>query len=174
MVEHWTGDPKVEGSNPIRSTRKTSTFSESKRLCWLAVSVLNPRVYTHEYERPCTHITDPVVHVRVRWIMEHKNNQHALVPKKTECGCPSGGGIKNGHIHSYGGTHTQKTTTQPQKQNCCYLFIISSFSKVIIFTFIGSTSINVLPSAMSPFSKTWSPRHPTKVQFNIDIQWHAL
>ena len=29
-LERWTGDPKVEGSNPVRSTRKTS---ESKRLC---------------------------------------------------------------------------------------------------------------------------------------------
>ena len=32
-----------------------------------------------------------------------------LYPRKTECGCPSGGGIKNGHIvlryPSYGGTH---------------------------------------------------------------------
>ena len=31
--EHCTGDPKVKGSNPIRSTRKTLSFSESKRLC---------------------------------------------------------------------------------------------------------------------------------------------
>ena len=27
-----------------------------------------------------------------------KTNQHTLVPPKTEWGCPSGGGIKNGHI----------------------------------------------------------------------------
>ena len=35
-----------------------------------------------------------------------ENNQHALVPPKMEYGCPSGGGIKNDHIHypSYGGT----------------------------------------------------------------------
>ena len=32
-LEHWTGDPKVEGSNLIRSTRKTLSFSESKRMC---------------------------------------------------------------------------------------------------------------------------------------------
>ena len=32
-LEHWTGDPKVEGSNPVRSTIKTLSFSESKRLC---------------------------------------------------------------------------------------------------------------------------------------------
>ena len=31
-LERWTGDPKVEGSNPARSTTKLS-FSESKRLC---------------------------------------------------------------------------------------------------------------------------------------------
>ena len=39
-------------------------------------------------------------------LWKHENYQHALVPTKTECGCPSGGGIKNGHLHypSYGGT----------------------------------------------------------------------
>ena len=39
-----------------------------------------------------------------------KTNQHALVPPKTECGCPSGGGIKNSHIRytSYGGTQKEK------------------------------------------------------------------
>ena len=41
-------------------------------------------------------------------LWKHEHNQHALVPPKTECGCPSGGGIKNGHIRypSYGGTQT--------------------------------------------------------------------
>ena len=32
-LERWTGDPKVEGLNPVRSTEKTETFSESERLC---------------------------------------------------------------------------------------------------------------------------------------------
>ena len=32
-LERWTGDPKVEGSSPVRSTRKTLNYSESKRLC---------------------------------------------------------------------------------------------------------------------------------------------
>ena len=34
-------------------------------------------------------------------LWKHENNQLALVvvPPKTECGCLSGGGIKNGHIH---------------------------------------------------------------------------
>ena len=27
-------------------------------------------------------------------LWKHKNNQHALVPPKKECGCPSGGGMK--------------------------------------------------------------------------------
>ena len=30
-LERWTGDPKVESSNPVRSTRKMS-FSESKKV----------------------------------------------------------------------------------------------------------------------------------------------
>ena len=32
-LESWTGDLKVEGSIPVRSTRKTLRFSESQRLC---------------------------------------------------------------------------------------------------------------------------------------------
>ena len=32
-LERWTGDPKIEGSNPVRSTKKPLSFSESKRLC---------------------------------------------------------------------------------------------------------------------------------------------
>ena len=72
-LECWTGDPKIEGLNPVRSTRKALSFSKSKRLCGLAVGVPNPCVYTQTYERPCTHVMGPVAHVRVRWIMEtHK------------------------------------------------------------------------------------------------------
>ena len=37
-------------------------------------------------------------------LWEHENNQHAPVPPKTECGCPSGGGIKNGRIR-YSSSH---------------------------------------------------------------------
>ena len=63
-LERWTGVPKVEGSNPVRSTEKTLSFSRVKKVvlirCW----------YTHAYERPCTHFKDPVVHVRVQWIKE--------------------------------------------------------------------------------------------------------
>ena len=58
----WTaGDPKVEGSNPVRSTRKTEFFRVKKVVC------PTPVLYTDAYERPCK---DPVVHVRVWWIME--------------------------------------------------------------------------------------------------------
>ena len=41
-------------------------------------------------------------------LWKHENNQHA---PKTECGCPSGGGIKTGHIRypSYGGTPGEKS-----------------------------------------------------------------
>ena len=31
-------------------------------------------------------------------LWKHENSQHELVPPKTECGYPSGGGNKNGHI----------------------------------------------------------------------------
>ena len=31
-------------------------------------------------------------------LWKHEHNQHALVSPKTECGCPSGGGIQNGHL----------------------------------------------------------------------------
>ena len=43
-------------------------------------------------------------------LWKHENNQHALVLPKTECGCPSGGGIENGHVRypSYGGTQKEK------------------------------------------------------------------
>ena len=44
-LERWTGDPKVEGSNPVRSTRKTSSVFESKKGC--ADSLPNPRVYLY-------------------------------------------------------------------------------------------------------------------------------
>ena len=59
----------------------------------------SPCVYTHACERLCTHVKDPIVHVtEFGGLWKHKNNQHALLPPKTECGCPSGGGIQNGHI----------------------------------------------------------------------------
>ena len=56
------------------------------------------------------HVKDPVVHVRVWRIMEHKITN---VPPKTECACPSGGGggIKNGHI----GHPSYAEKTPPQK-----------------------------------------------------------
>ena len=45
-------------------------------------------------------------------LWKHKNNQHALVPPKMECGCPSGGEIKNGHLCDppYGGTQKKSTS----------------------------------------------------------------
>ena len=45
---------------------------------------------------------------------KHENNQHALVPPKTDCGCLSGGGIKNGHIR-YGGTQKKKNHSSMQE-----------------------------------------------------------
>ena len=44
-------------------------------------------------------------------LWKHENNQRSLVPPKTECGCPSGGGVQNGHIRYpfYGGTQKERT-----------------------------------------------------------------
>ena len=43
-------------------------------------------------------------------LWKHENHQHTLVPPKKECGCLSGGGIKNGHMRypSYGETQLKK------------------------------------------------------------------
>ena len=61
-------------------------------------------------------VKDPVVHHSMSdfgGLWKHDNTQHALVPPKTECGCPSGGGIKNGHIRypSYEGTQKERKKT---------------------------------------------------------------
>ena len=108
-LERWTKIKRSRVQIPSVAQEKLIFFSESKRLCCLAVGVPNPRVYTHADERPCTHITDHVVH-EFGGLWKHEHNQHALVPRNTECGCPNGGGIKNGHIcyPSYGGTQKKK------------------------------------------------------------------
>ena len=64
-------------------------------------------MYTHAYERPCTHVKDSMSKFGGLW--KHENNQHTLVPPKTECGCRSGRGIKNGHIRYPSCGVTQKT-----------------------------------------------------------------
>ena len=53
-------------------------------------------------------------------LWKHGNNQHALAPPKTEYGCPSGGGIKNGHIHypSYGGMQKERKKDHFQNTSC--------------------------------------------------------
>ena len=55
-------------------------------------------------------------------LWKHENDQHALVPPKMKCGCPSGGGIKTGQIRypSYGGTQTKKG-----KKRLVYLYVMS-------------------------------------------------
>ena len=44
--------------------------------------------------------------------------QHALVPAKTECGCPSDGGFNNYHIRypSYGGTKKKRKEEEEEKK----------------------------------------------------------
>ena len=80
VVRAWTGDPKVEGSNPVRSTRKPWVFSGVKKVvltrCWCAQALC---VYTH------IHTLKILQSMSVWWIM-HKNNQHALVPPEDDVG----------------------------------------------------------------------------------------
>ena len=46
VIERWTGDPKVEGSNPARSTRKTF-FRVKKVVLTRSRSAQPPCVYAH-------------------------------------------------------------------------------------------------------------------------------
>ena len=45
-------------------------------------------------------------------LRKHEKTKHSLVPPKTECSCPCGGGIKNGDARylSCGGTQKKKST----------------------------------------------------------------
>ena len=86
-----------------------------------------PCVYAHAYEKPCTHVKDPVVHVmtsELGGLWKHENNQYALVAPKIGCGCPSGGGIENSRIRypSYGGTQKKETKKNPYVTNCAGSF----------------------------------------------------
>ena len=65
-LERWADDPKVEGSNPVRSTRKNS-----QKICADSLSVCPgqpPCVYGQHTKDHVRTLKDPVVHVRVRWI----------------------------------------------------------------------------------------------------------
>ena len=74
-------DPKTQGSNPIRKTRTIcESFFESKLLCWLAVGVPNPCVYTHAQEWSHTHVKDPVIHVGV-WLITETRKDPACTKK---------------------------------------------------------------------------------------------
>ena len=89
LVKRKTQDPKDRGSSPVRSTRNIfESFFKSKILCWLAVGVPNPHVYTHVQEWSHIHVKDPVVHVRVWWITETQKDltkKHALCWQEDKC-----------------------------------------------------------------------------------------
>ena len=74
----------------------------------------------------------------------NKNNQYALVPSKTELGCPSGGGIKNGHIRypsSYGGTQKKR---EEKKHACC-----TQTWDFSIFTSLGNINIYQIQNVLA-------------------------
>ena len=75
---HWRS--KGRGFEPVRSTRQTWSFSELKRLCWLAVGVLNT-LCVYARVRKTMYARSAVFHVRVRWIMETRKYS-ALIKRK--------------------------------------------------------------------------------------------
>ena len=90
-------------------------------------------------------------------LWKHKNNQHALVPPKTECGCPSGGGIKNGHIRYPAHGRTQKNSN---KNNIHFTHIqMGKYNLDYYFTWINQGHQNYqcinLSSMEAIISKTW-------------------
>ena len=114
-LECWTWDLKIEGSNPVRSTRKTSFFPSQKG-CADSLSVCPTYVCIR------THTENHVRTLKILYsvselggLSKHENNQHALVPP-----------ITNGHIRypSYGGTqitvhwsiHDFSVLPQPHKR----------------------------------------------------------
>ena len=50
LVEHRTRDPKDEGSNPVRSTRKMRVFFRVKNDVLTRCLCAQSRVYTHAQE----------------------------------------------------------------------------------------------------------------------------
>ena len=69
-------------------------------------------------------------------LWKHENNQHILVPPKMECGCPSGGGIKNGHMcyPSYGGMQRKKE--KEIWDCCCFSCHAFAFGKIRLLLFV--------------------------------------
>ena len=78
LVECRTQDPKDPGSNPVtvRSTRNICEFFwvQNVVLTHCQCAQPNPCVYTHSQKWSCTHVKDPVVHVRIRWISETRRD----------------------------------------------------------------------------------------------------
>ena len=83
---------KGRGFESRQEHKNNFEFLRIKKVCADSLSVCPTPVciYTRAYERPCTRVKDPVVHVRVRWIMETpKKHRHALVPPKTGMWLPT-------------------------------------------------------------------------------------
>ena len=113
LVEHGPQDPidsMIRGSNPSVAQEKIVTVFLSQNVV-LARCRCAPPPCVHARIRTYMHVKDHVVHVRVWWIMEtRKYPTCTCTPEDGIHGCPSGGGIKNGHIRytSYGGMQKER------------------------------------------------------------------
>ena len=102
MVRALDSRPKGRGFESGRQDHKNNfAFFPNQKGCADALSVCpSPRENTHAYERPRTHVSP--CQSSVDYGNTTITSMH-LYPRKIECGCPSGGGIKK-RSHIYTGT----------------------------------------------------------------------
>ena len=91
LVERRPRDPikwLTRGSNPVRSTRTICErfFSESKLLCWLVVSVPNPRVIirTHKHDH-VRRLNILLSMLEFDGLRKHEKTQHTHYWQKDKC-----------------------------------------------------------------------------------------
>ena len=94
-------------------------------------------------------------------LWKHENNQHAIVPPEMECGCPSGGGIKNSHIHypSYGGKqkgsqHHLYTAVDAQHLSLCSMVVHIRITPLGLIYVMESHKIDLVLTLNSYLKKT--------------------
>ena len=117
-------------------------------------------------------------------LWKHENNQHALVPPKTECGCPNGGGIKTityatppmeergKKQHKTGEVETEENTF-----DCCFQFSAIAPSGIMSSKSFTETLENVVSvtHGMEQLPDMWMHIAPSQVGVrssgNSDLAW---
>ena len=99
--------------------KKTIFFPSQKRGC--ADSLCSTPVCVYSRIRKTMHGRKQILKSISEFggLWKHENNQHALVPPKKECGCQSGGGIKNGHIRYRRNAYQKKKNNSTEAAAHC-------------------------------------------------------